>query len=463
MRKFIPLYLIALLLEVPMTSVNAAPAVVETDAALAARIDAVVAPHYNSLDPGATLLVIKHGKAILRKSYGMADVARSVPLQPGMAMRIGSITKQFTSTAILMLAEEGKLSLSDPVSKYFPDFPADKKNIMIEHLLTHTSGLVNYTRGLKFIAMLGIDKSMGQVIDSFKDEPLEFVPGTGYAYSNSGYFLLGAIIEKVSGQTYAKFLNQRIFAPLGMMQTGYEGFEATPAFHATGHSTNFWGGFGTSRTLSMSQAHAAGALVSTVDDLAKWDGAINDGKLLKATSWSKALTPHRLPSGKSTMYGYGWQTAKVRGANEVGHGGDITGFAAYALRLPEHNLYVVLMTNTDSGMARPVMVAKKAAAVAIGNPYPEHRAVVLNSAALDVYAGQYKLNERVSRTVRRTNDHLEVERAGRPTEALYPMGTDRFFSKGSVTLYRFDRNTAGAVGQLVLDEDGIEHVHARVK
>ncbi len=463
MRIFIPKFLTALLLQAAMAAVNAAPSAIEANPSIAARIDALVAPHYNAAHPGASLLVIKDGKTVLRKSYGMADVARSVPLQPGMTMRIGSITKQFTSTAILMLADEGKLSLSDPISKYFPDFPAHGKHITIEHLLTHSSGLVNYSRGLGFVLMLGMDKSMVQVIDSFKDEPLEFPPGTRYAYSNSGYFLLGAIIEKVSGQTYAKFLAQRIFTPLGMMQTGYEGFEAVPAVHATGHTTKIWGGYGVARSLSMSQAYAAGALVSTVDDMAKWDAAVSDGKLLKAGTWGKAFTPYKLPSGKTTMYGYGWQMAKLRGAEEIGHGGDITGFSAYALRLPEHKLYVVVLTNADSGMARPVMIAKKAAAAAIGNPYPEHRAVTLNSATLSTYAGQYKLDERISRSVRHKKDHLEVERAGRPTEAIYPMGADRFFSKGSVALYRFDRDATGAVARLVLDDDGIEHVHARVK
>jgi D-alanyl-D-alanine carboxypeptidase len=248
-----------------------------------------------------------------------------------------------------------------------------------------------------------------------------------------------------------------------MMQTGYEGFEAVPAVHATGHTSKIWGGYGVARSLSMSQAYAAGALVSTVDDMAKWDAAISDGKLLKAATWGKAFTPYKLPSGKTTMYGYGWQMAKLRGAEEIGHGGDITGFSAYALRLPEHKLYVVVLTNADSGMARPVMIAKKAAAAAIGNPYPEHRAVTLNSATLSTYAGEYKLDERISRSVRHKKDHLEVERAGRPTEAIYPMGADRFFSKGSVALYRFDRDATGAIARLVLDDDGIEHVHARVK
>ena len=213
----------------------------------------------------------------------------------------------------------------------------------------------------------------------------------------------------------------------------------------------------------MSQAYAAGAVLSTVDDMARWDAAVSSGKLLKASTWAQAFTPYKLADGKSTSYGYGWQMAKVRGALEVGHGGDIHGFSSYALRLPEQKVFVVLLTNTEAGLARPVVVAKKAAAVAIGNPYPDFRPVALAANALDTFAGEYKLNERISRTVRRDKDHLEVVRSGRPTVAIYPLGADRFFARDSVTVYRFGRKADGTIAQLVLDDDGVEQVHPRVK
>ena len=150
---------------------------------------------------------------------------------------------------------------------------------------------------------------------------------------------------------------------------------------------------------------------------------------------------------------------------KIGHGGDINGFSAYTLRVPEKKVYVVLLTNADSAIdrIRPVMVAKKAAAVAIGNPYPDFRPIALDARTLEVYAGDYKLSERSSRTVRRDQDHLEVVRSGRPTLAIYPLGGDRFFTKNSVTIYRFNRNAAGGIAQLVLDDDGVEQVHTKVK
>lgn len=454
---------VILLLQGPALAARAAPPAVENTTATAVRIDALVAPLYKAADPGATILVIKDGKTLLRKSYDMADIDKGTPMRPDMGMRIGSITKQFTATAILILADAGKLSLSDPVTRYFPDYPAQGKNITVEHLLTHTSGLVNYSSKLGFALGRRRDRSMEQMLGTFKDDPLEFAPGTRYAYNNSGYYLLGAIIEKVSGQPYAKFIEQRIFTPLGMMQTGYEGFESRPAVRAAGHTPNMFGGFGSAWALSMSQAYAAGAIVSTVDDMAKWDAAVSSAKLLKPATWAQAMTPYKLANGKLTTYGYAWQTGTVRGASEMGHGGDINGFSAYSLRLPDQKVYVVVMTNTDAGLARPVMVARKAAAIAIGKPYPEYKAVAVAADALDAYQGDYKLNDTVNRTILRDGDHLQVERPGRPNVQIHPLGGDRFFSRDTVTEYRFRRNAAGAIEQFIMDDDGVEQVHVRMK
>lgn len=446
----------------PLHTAHAAPAAAAayTDAALGEHIDAMVGPYYKTGGPGATLLVIKDGKVLLRKVYGLADVRKGVPLQPGSLMRIGSVTKQFTSAAILLLADEGKLTVTDPITKFFPDYPTRGEVITIEHLLTHTSGIANYTaKG----SLSNRNKTVAQMIDSFKNEPLDFAPGTRFAYNNSGYYLLGALIEKVSGQTYAAFLEQRILQPLGMIQTGYEGVGAGAAVRATGHTPNMWGRFGPVSDISMSQVYAAGAMVSTIDDLALWDAAVSSGKVLKSASWTQAATPFKLTAGTSTNYGYGWQTAKVRGADEIGHGGDINGFAAYTLRLPQHKVYVALLTNADSGsgLVRPAVVAKKAAAIAIGNPYPDYRAVALEPGRLKVYTGAYRLDEKTTRIVRSEGDHLQILRAGRPTLALHPLGGDRFFVKDALTVYRFDRNADGTIARLILDDDGVEQVHMR--
>ena len=299
----------------------------------------------------------------------MADVARHVPMTPEMSLRVGSITKQFTSTAIMMLAEEGKLSIDDEITTYLPGYPTHGKKITIEHLLNHTSGIASYTRKPAFDTIMTRDMSVAQVIDFFKNDPPDFAPGEKWRYNNSGYFLLGAIIEKVSGLPYARFVEQRIFVPLQMNATAYEGYERGAVLRAAGH-TGTAGHYKPSAALSMTQPYAAGALVSTVDDLARWDQAVWSGKLLKPASWQKAFTPATLTGGAPTTYGYGWMLEKLQGEPTIGHGGRINGYGAYAFHVPSQNVYVAVLTNADSGVVQPEVVANKVAAIAIGKPLP---------------------------------------------------------------------------------------------
>jgi len=462
MLKLSPLCVAAvLLLQLPMAAVHAAPVSAAVDQAIAARIDAVVAPHYKAGEPGATLIVVKDGKTLLRKAYGMADVGNEVTMKPGATMRLGSITKQFTGVAILLLAEEGKLSVSDPITKFLPDYPTQGKNITIEHLLTHTSGIVSYTSKPNFREQSNKHMSVTQMIDYFKNDPLQFEPGTRHVYNNSGYFLLGAIIEKVSGQSYATFVEQRIFTPLGMRHSAYEGQERELSQRAAGHSKDK-GNFQPAASLSMSLPYAAGSLVSTVDDLARWDAAVSSGKLLKAASWAQAFKPYILADGKSTNYGYGWSVSKLRGAPALSHGGGINGFSTYALRIAEKNIYVALLSNADGGLVQPSFVAKKAAAVALGDPFPEMKAVSVDAATLDSVAGLYKIDDKTTRTVRRNNDHLLMQRGERPAVALYPLGGDRFFMNDSLTTFKFVRDAKGVASQFVMEEDGDEMIQARI-
>lgn len=375
-----------------------APAAAQAgEQALAARLDALIAPLYKADAPGATIIVVRDGKPLFRKAYGMADMAKGQPMSADMSLRLGSITKQFTAVGILMLADEGKLAVGDDMRKYLTDFPDKGKVVTIEHLLTHTSGIPSYTGKKEFGSLMTRDMSVAEAIGFFKDDPLEFDPGTRYAYNNSGYFLLGAIIEKVSGQTYAKFMEQRIFVPLGMTHTAYEGHERGTPARALGHTKGMFSGFKASKPLSMTLPYAAGALVSSVDDLARWDAAISAGQLIKPASWQKAFTPYVLASGKSTGYGYGWQVGKMRGLPEIAHGGSINGFSTYAMRLPEQKLYVAVLSNADSGVAQTETVAYKAAALAIDNPYPENKAAAIDPKLLDNYEGSDKTDDKNTR------------------------------------------------------------------
>jgi D-alanyl-D-alanine carboxypeptidase len=426
----------------------------------AARIDAALAASYKPDAPGATVIVVKDGTTVLRKAYGMADTAQHRALAPDTPMRVGSITKQFTSTAILMLVDEGKVKLDDDISVYLPDYPTHGRKISIEHLLTHTSGIVSFTGKPAYMANMTRDLTVAQMIDSFKDDPLEFEPGARYKYNNSGYFLLGAIVEKVSGMRYDEFIAQRIFVPLGMTRTAYEGHERDKAVRATGYSGK-GGSFAPSAPLSMSQPYAAGSIVSTVDDMAKWDAAVSSGRLLKASSWQRAFTPYTLAGGQATRYGYGWETGRLQGVPTIGHGGGINGFNAFALRLPSEKLYVAVLSNTDSGATQASDAAFRAAAIAIGKPFPDYKAVTLPATTLDAASGIYRSEEGVQRTLRRDGERFVIQREGRPAVSLQAFSENGFFMPGSLSWVEVTRDGGGKATGMTLHQPDEDQVHRR--
>ncbi len=448
-----------LALTLPCVSVLAAtPAAPAAD--IAARIDAALAASYKPDAPGVTVIVVKDGRTVLRKAYGMADVARKVALAPDTPMRLGSITKQFTSTAILMLVDEGKVKLDDPITAYLPDYPTHGKRITVEHLLTHTSGIVSYTGKPGYVKAMDKDLTVAQMIDAFKDDPLEFDPGSRYKYNNSGYFLLGAIVEKVSGMRYDEFVAQKIFVPLGMTRTAYEGHARDKAVQAIGYSAAK-GGFAPSAALSMTQPYAAGSIVSTVDDLATWDAAVSSGKLLKAASWQRAFTPYTLAGGKRTGYGYGWQVSTMQGVPMIGHGGGINGFNTFAVRLPSEHVYVAVLSNSDSGLVRAEDAAFRAAAVAIGKPFPDFKAVALPPSALDAWSGVYRTEDGIRRTLRREGERFVLQREGRPPVTLQAFSDNGFFIPGTLSWLELARGAGGKAGTMTLHQPDEDQVHAR--
>lgn len=426
-----------------------------------AQIEAAIDQYYRPNEPGAVVLVARDGNTIFRKAYGLADVARGTRMTPDMQLRLGSITKQFTSTAVLMLVDQGKIRLDDDITRFLPDYPTRGKRITIDNLLNHTSGIASYTSQPDFAAHATEDFTVAAMIDRFKNLPLDFEPGTQFRYNNSGYFLLGAIIEKVSGLRYADFLEQRIFEPLGMRDTAYEGRQHGKALFVSGHSKGEKG-FEASAPLSMTQPYAAGALVSTVDDLARWDAAVGAGKLLTSASWQHAFARTTLTDGKVSDYAYGWANGTVRGVPTIEHGGGINGFNTYAMRVPSAHIYVVVLRNTDSGTTDPETVVKKLAALAVGKPYPEHAAVTLAAQALDAYVGTYRIDDQSQRIVRREGDKLSMQRTGRPPLLLTAFSPTGFAIPGQLDWFEFSRNSEGAVVSMTLMNDGAPQVNPRI-
>lgn len=344
---------------------DVAPAVDETGATYvrAHEIDDMLSKYFNPKEPGATVIVSQGGVILFRKAYGLANTAENVPLRPEFSLRTGSVTKQFTAAAIMQLAEQGKLTLLDEIGKHLPDYPEHGRHITIENLLTHTSGIQNYTELPQFRSVLKKDVGVDEAIAFLKDAPLQFQPGQRFSYSNSNYFLLGAIIAKVSGISYQDFMRQQIFQPLQMTSTEIESV-ASPVANVIGY-TQGKDGIAKVPYYSMSWPFAAGAIRTSVDDLVRWDNAIDTGVLLRRESWDRMATDFTLRDGYHTGYGYGWFIRKFGGSNALQHGGDIGGFSADTWRFPGEHIFIAVLSNSDSHEPAPDAIAEKIAKIVL--------------------------------------------------------------------------------------------------
>lgn len=314
-----------------------------------------------------TVLVVRDKKVLLRKGYGPANRDWEIPNTPGTRFRIGSITKQFTAAAILLLQERGKLSTRDAIGCYLPDCPAAWKDITIQHLLTHTGGIPDLAIPPEKNAS---PMTVQELIATFKDKPLLYAPGEKGIYCNADYVLLGAIIEKLSGLSYAQFLQENIFTPLEMTNTGYDSSRQVLKGRAAGYickeDTIIIANY-----LDMSIPYAAGALYSTVDDLYRWRQALFGGKLLSAKSLDEMLTP----TANSNNYAYGIVVGKQFNRNVVFHGGRITGFNSYLTYYPNEKLTIIFLLNQDIGLDPLEAINRDLAAIVLGEKYTMPKSV----------------------------------------------------------------------------------------
>lgn len=408
---------------------------------LSGQIEALLKAEYPADKPGAAVIVRKNGRTLFRGAFGMADLELGVPLQADMVFRLGSITKQFTAVAILLLEEEGKLKLSDDIRRFLPDFPQKGKPIRIEHLLTHSSGVRSYTDLPEWLNLWRKDMKLDELIALFKDLPLEFEPGSNWKYSNSGYILLGAVIEKASGMSYKDFVEQRIFRVLGMKHSGYDLTEKVIPRRVGGYQAGP-DGLIHAPYLSMTQPHAAGALLSCVDDLALWHESLLNGKLIGAQSLKRAHTPFRLVDGRSTGYGYGWTVSEYDGHPTVEHGGGINGFLSYAISLPADGVYVALLQNFTG--KDPETVAFKLALMAAGIPLQPGRPVSLPEELLRGYCGVYEHGKDDLRAISLRDGRLESRRNRAKVLKLTAVKSDEFRFEESFNRLRFGQDEKGS-------------------
>jgi CubicO group peptidase (beta-lactamase class C family) len=313
----------------------------------------------DSTGPGAVFLVAKNGKPVYHKAFGKANLELDVPLMTQQVFQIGSMTKQFTAIGILLLEEQGKLSVNDAVSKFVPDYPAGH-TITIHHLLTHTSGIKDFTKMKTLNEIAQKEMNAKMMVDFFKNEPVEFTPGEKFEYNNSGYVLLGYIIELVAGESYEMFIQQNIFQKAGMQHSRYATDRQIIFNRADGYQKKA-SGFVNKTIISYSVPFSSGALMSTTTDLLKWQNALNQQLLLKKEGLQKAFTKYRLNDGTEINYGYGWHIKDVNGVPSREHGGSIFGFKSMGVYIPEEDIYVVGLSNCDCNS--PTQLARDIAAL----------------------------------------------------------------------------------------------------
>jgi len=390
--------------------------------ATAADFDAVLAPHYRENGAGAAVAVRHKGSLIHAKGYGLANVEWGEPIDLDTVFRIGSITKQFTAAAIMKLAEEGTLGIDDPIERHLPDYPVGARRITVRHLLHHTSGIRSYTSLSAWAEQMSLDKSVAQIIDVFKDLPLDFEPGEQFLYNNSGYLLLGAIIERLSGKDYGTYLKNTFFGPLGMASTRYLSEAPITPKRAAGYQLSDRELIN-AMPLSMTWPHAAGALGSTVNDLLRWDEALRGGEVVSPASYAAMTTPGRLNNGEPTGYGFGLVTSEYRGRRGIGHGGGINGFVTNLAHWPDEDLTVVVLSNLVT-FAVP-QVSHALVRRALGLEDTQRSPVSLDRAELERCAGAYRVGPATLPFVA----EAEGLRSAWPTPGslLLPLAADTFF------------------------------------
>jgi D-alanyl-D-alanine carboxypeptidase len=359
---------------------------------LAASIDKVAAAAIAAGEsPGLEVAVFKDGKPVLVKSYGSANLEQHVPVSNNSVFRVGSVTKQFTAVALLLLAEEGKLSLQDKLSKYYPNFPR-ANDITLDEMLHHTSGIYNYTSSPSFAVDGMVHRSTDEMVEYIGKLPKtqDFEPGTNWSYSNSAYFILGGVVEKVSGESLANVFQTRFFTPLGMTHSALDDETEIVADRAAGYSGASPGKFTNAPFISMSIPGGAGSIRSTASDLATWNAALYGGKILKPASLAAMLTPGKLSNGENSgtamakmvaaagapappasakrEYGYALMLSQEDGHRKIDHGGGIYGFSASLSEFPDDKTTVVVLSNAIGKDVGASKIADRIERLAVGLP-----------------------------------------------------------------------------------------------
>jgi CubicO group peptidase (beta-lactamase class C family) len=416
-----------------------------------------------------SVLIAQRGTVLVNKGYGMADFEHHIPCTPTTKFRLGSITKQFTAMAIMILQEQGRLNVSDPIFKYIPlaEFPLGDK-VTIYHCLTNTPGLQDYLNcptsnfsktkeALKF-------HTASEIIASFKDAPLEFEPGSQYKYCNSGWVLLTTIIERVSGTSYEAFLQRNIFAPLGMNNSCIDSQQKEIDGRAHGYTrkaSDKEDGIVPADFVDMSCAQGAGILLSTVEDMYVWDRALYADRLVQKVAIETLFTPNK------DKYACGWVIQKLFDKKLVWHNGGIDGCASCFYRFIDDDVCIIVLSNLDT--VDQDHICKDLAAIVFEQPssLPHLRtAIVVDPVIFDSYVGNYKLTEDFILTITKEEDKFYAQLTGKEVDddkvQLLPESETDFFVKTTQQLISFAKDEHGIVTKLILHQNGCDDVAEKI-
>jgi CubicO group peptidase (beta-lactamase class C family) len=416
----------------------------------AARMDEVVQSYVRDKTFMGAVLVARGPDVILSKGYGSANLEWDIPNTPTTKFRLGSITKQFTAASILLLEERGKLKLDDPIKTHLADAPAAWDKITIFNLLTHTSGIPNFTSLPDYTSLKLTDTPVAKAVMTVRDKPLDFVPGEKMSYSNSGYLVLGHVIERVAGVSYEKFVIDNIFVPLGMKESGYDSNTAIIPRRAAGYAPSP-GGPLNAGFIHMSIPHAAGALYSTTADLLRWEQGLFSGKLISAASLAKMTTPFK------NDYALGVIVQTTSGRKVVQHGGGIEGFNTFLAYYPDSKVTVAVLANINGQV--PTQIATKLADLAHGGVVQltsERKELTLPVATLSKYVGTYEVAPGVNMLIRLIGDHLTTQLTGQQQFPIFAESETKFFLKVVEAQVEFFTDAAGTVTHAVMYQNGRE-------
>jgi CubicO group peptidase (beta-lactamase class C family) len=413
------------------------------------RMDQVVQSYVASKEFMGSVLVARGNDILLSKGYGSANLEWGIPNTPSTKFRLGSITKQFTAASILLLEERGKLKVEDLVKQHLRDAPAAWDKVTIFHLLTHTAGVPSFTDFPDYKSFQPFATTTEKLVARFRDKPLDFEPGQNFYYSNSGYVLLGHLIEKISGQSYERFVQENIFTPLGMKDSGYDSNSAVIARRAAGY-TPAPNGPVNADFLHMSVPHAAGALYSTTEDLLRWEQGLFGGKLLSAASLAKMTTPLR------NNYAFGLAINTVSGRKVISHGGGIEGFNTMLAYFPETKLTVAVLANLNGFAPDPIetLLARLAHGETVVLP-SERKEITLDPKVLSRFIGVYQMAPGTNMLITLENNQLMSQLTGQGAIPIFARSESVFFPRVVDAELEFCGSDAQArATQLTLRQNG---------